>query len=603
MKTPITMRLALRDMRAHWKRSVVAVLLFALPIIAVVTFGSIEKSSVSYDRGIPTDALSFVYTTDEECKAPSEHSFPHTFCLDEEHHQLASLTPIEHAREVLGDQVRLVGTTRQSAQVMASQSAFHPDRRPATPADSESDSSVVPPGAMETDLITVPEEVPSTPPRGSVILGSALAIPLHKAAGDTVTITVNNMPATFTIERLASGTATYIGRDAAKAAGWSIPQDYDQLFADPSANARFLNSQAEHQGVAISSPSSTWGALGVDEQELRQSGWSTANITDSSQGPVNSAVGSFSHATAHNLLSLIPIVLGYLTIFLFIVALTLPVFASAARRQLRTMGLLSVIGAAPHHVRRILLWMGAFTGVFGGALGVALAYPVSRIIVPLTTTHSYSSTVGGTAPDGLAVNTFHFAWEIAVVGWLIAMVVGLAAALWPAVETSRTSPVIALGGGAPQRMPRFRRRMLVGPVFLAVAAVLFIILIFFPEVHQGISRRIDGTDAYSGLTLLTVIIPLACLGFLFSGSLLTWLIGTLAYRLPVATRLAARDAHRAGRRTAPAIGAVAVTTLFATMFLMTVVQSQALDQQSDSAWSSGETYEATGPTPQIPNPK
>lgn len=234
-------------------------------------------------------------------------------------------------------------------------------------------------------------------------------------------------------------------------------------------------------------------------------------------------------------------------IFLEVVLLAGPAFAVGARRQSRELALLVTTGATPRDVRRIVLAqalvLGVGSAVLGAVLGV-LAIALGRpLIEPFV-----GSELGAVRVPVLVL------FALVAVG----AVAALAAAFVPARQAGRRDTVTALAGRRGEVHPR-RGWPVVGLV-LVIAGIL---LTFVVTV---------GSFAEMSVAIGTIVLVLGAI--VLTPSLLA-LVGRIGGRLPLAGRLATRDAARHRSRTTPAVAAI--------MGAVTGVTALAIGSASDFA--------------------
>lgn len=233
-------------------------------------------------------------------------------------------------------------------------------------------------------------------------------------------------------------------------------------------------------------------------------------------------------------------------IVLEVILLAGPAFAVGARRQSRQLALLVTTGATPRDVRRIVLaqalLLGLGTAAFGALLGLAgvvLGRPVLEQLV--------GAEVGPVRVPALEL------LALIAVGTFAAV----AAAFVPARQAARQDPVATLAGRRGEARPR-RGWPIVGLVLVGIGLAL----IFVVDFGTAELPVVFGTIA---LVLGAILLTPALLG----------LIGRLGSRLPLAGRLATRDAARQRSRTTPAVAAI--------MGAVTGVTALAIGSASDFA--------------------
>jgi putative ABC transport system permease protein len=204
-------------------------------------------------------------------------------------------------------------------------------------------------------------------------------------------------------------------------------------------------------------------------------------------------------------------------------------FVMGFRRQLRMLGLVGAQGAAPRHVRAIVLFGGVSLGFVGSCAGVVLGIAGSFAF------HPYLSRVAGRLVGPVALPILPLIGSIAL-GTAAATI----AALGPARSAARLSTLDALAGRT--QPPRKPGRIAGGGL---VALAVGIPLTAWSTIGHV-------TVALAAGLLLTVG------GFLVAIPLLVTWVGRLSGHLPTIPRLAARDLARNGRRTGAALAAATI---------------------------------------------
>lgn len=242
-----------------------------------------------------------------------------------------------------------------------------------------------------------------------------------------------------------------------------------------------------------------------------------AEVTDLGGGPDPAVVATLSLVVAMVLLE--------------VALLAGPAFAVGARRQARTLALLSSSGGTPRQVRRVVLAGAVVLGAAAAGVGAVAGTLLGVAVLPLV--QRLSATWFGPVD----------------VPWLLVLGVAglgvlsaLMAALVPAVLASRQDVVAVLAGRRGE--PRASRR---SPV---VGAALLVV---------GVAAAVVGALGSGREVLVAVAGVSAVVGMVLLVPLVLDLLGRVAGRLPLALRYAVRDAARQRSRTAPAVAAVAAT--------------------------------------------
>ena len=206
--------------------------------------------------------------------------------------------------------------------------------------------------------------------------------------------------------------------------------------------------------------------------------------------------------------------------------------AVGTRRQLRELGLVGAIGGERRHVLAVVVLGGATLGIVGSALGAALGIGAAFLA------HPFMDELVGHPVGPVELN------PLAVIG---VMAMGIAAAtlaaLVPARAVAKISTLDALAGRTPAPRPPGR------------IAGLGLLVVLGGGVLTVIGTQMP--DAIFSVVIAGGFIAMLS-GFLLSIPLLVTSLGRIAPRLPVAARLATRDAARHGRRTGPAVAAAVI---------------------------------------------
>ncbi|QNE76293.1 FtsX-like permease family protein [Streptomyces finlayi] len=234
-----------------------------------------------------------------------------------------------------------------------------------------------------------------------------------------------------------------------------------------------------------------------------------------------------------------------------IVLLAGPAFAVGARRSRRQLGLLGTCGGDRSHIRAVVLAGGAVLGGVGAVLGVVAGLALTVLFRPLIEGWTGNRFGELSVPPGELL-------AIAALG----LVTGVLAALAPAVVAGRQSVLESLTG---RRGTRRSSRVLPSLGAAAIACGVAI------AVHGGVN---GDTPMVAGGSVLAELGVLACI------PVLVGLLGRLGRRLPLAPRMALRDASRNRGRTAPAVAAV-MAAVAGTVAIATYTSSTMAEQEYD----------------------
>ncbi|MBC7375122.1 MAG: FtsX-like permease family protein [Frankiales bacterium] len=233
-----------------------------------------------------------------------------------------------------------------------------------------------------------------------------------------------------------------------------------------------------------------------------------------------------------------------------VVLLAGPAFAVGAKRSRRQLALLAATGAGRKDIRRTVLGGGLVLGAVGGVIGLVGGLGLARAALPVIA--RFNDDVPG--PFEIVP------WQLAGIA-LVGVGTALLAALLPARAAARQDVVAALTGRAGAVVASRRLVPLLGLVALALGALLT------PE----------GAGSCSGLLNLAGSV-IAELGLVAMTPTLVGAAGRLGPLLPVAGRLALRDASRNRSRTAPAVSAI-LAAVAGTVAVGTFLVSQDRMQQ------------------------
>jgi len=164
-------------------------------------------------------------------------------------------------------------------------------------------------------------------------------------------------------------------------------------------------------------------------------------------------------------------------------------FAVGARRQLRTLGILASNGASPAALRAVVLWQGAWSGLLGSAAGLALGALGLAVLWPHHDRFlSYEPRWFTVRPADLV--------PIALLG----VVTALAASSQPARSASRLSVLTALAGRRPLAPVR-RRVVLLGILAMATGTALLAVATVGGEGRNDLGSP-DNTNLWASVAVL-----------------------------------------------------------------------------------------------------
>ena len=215
-----------------------------------------------------------------------------------------------------------------------------------------------------------------------------------------------------------------------------------------------------------------------------------------------------------------------------VVLLAGPAFAVGARRQSRNLALIAASGGTPRQARRVVLASGIVLGGLAAGLGVLLGVGAAAAALPIL--QRFSDSVFG---------PFDVPWPHLAGIALFGLASAFLAAVVPAWIASRQDVVAVLAGRRGDRPPSLRSPLL-GLVLLGV----------------GIAGAVAGARASTnGEFYIAASAVFAVLGMVLLVPVVVVVVARLSRRLPLSMRYAVRDAARHRTRTVPAVAAVAAT--------------------------------------------
>jgi putative ABC transport system permease protein len=233
-------------------------------------------------------------------------------------------------------------------------------------------------------------------------------------------------------------------------------------------------------------------------------------------------------------------------------------FAVGARRQVRTLGLVAANGGDAKHVRTIVLAQGVVLGALGGIAGAILGTAVAVGLRPLWENL-----------DDAHITSYVFKpLEMLIIAG-VGVLAGLAAAAFPAIGAARMRPVDALSGRFRVSSLTRTATPLAGLVVLGAGAACGLVANAMMrtrfkdyEAQLKLAKQtgnvVEQPTALSAAALALTGAFLLVAAIILLAPTVIALVSKLSTRLPVATRLAVRDASRHRHRTAPTTSAIAV---------------------------------------------
>jgi putative ABC transport system permease protein len=202
-------------------------------------------------------------------------------------------------------------------------------------------------------------------------------------------------------------------------------------------------------------------------------------------------------------------------------------FAVGARRQRRDLAVVSAAGGDAADVATVVLASGVILGVAGAVVGVLVGTGVARLALGVTSRYVAAT------PGPFEIRPVELLGVLA-----IGLLTGVVASVIPARAAAKDDVVAALTG---------RRGTVSSSARVPLVGVGMIVL---GTLIAGAAAR----DYHFRLILIGTVI--SELGFVLCSPTVVALVGRLARHLPLAPRLALRDASRHRGRSGPAVAAV-----------------------------------------------
>src|SRR6202167_224950 len=222
-------------------------------------------------------------------------------------------------------------------------------------------------------------------------------------------------------------------------------------------------------------------------------------------------------------------------------------FTVLARRRLRSIGMLAAQGAKRSDIRLVVRANGVATGAVGAVGGVALG---------LVACLAYRPHV---QPSGHhVIGVFQLPWTVIWVSMVLAVLAAYAAAARPARAIARVPVVAALSGHPPVPKPARHLAVPFGLGFLALAFFLLGI------AGSGVGTSASGNSTAQLREVVLGLIALVVAVVLLSPACLA-VLARLGRWSPVMVRLALRDLARYRARSGPALAAISLSVLIASI--------------------------------------
>lgn len=218
-----------------------------------------------------------------------------------------------------------------------------------------------------------------------------------------------------------------------------------------------------------------------------------------------------------------------------VVLLAGPAFAVTARRQQRSLALMAATGGTPRQSRRVIVAMAVVLGSVAAVLGVVLGIGAAKVAEPFVQARA------DTWFGPFDVPCLHL---VGIAGF--GMLSALMAAVVPAYLASRQDVVAVLAGRRGDKAPSLKSPLL-GLVLLGVGIAGSVV---GARGHQlfGTGEFLIAVSAIPAVLGMILLVPVVLAG-----------VARMSRRLPLVIRYAVRDANRHRTRTVPAVAAVAAT--------------------------------------------
>lgn len=244
-------------------------------------------------------------------------------------------------------------------------------------------------------------------------------------------------------------------------------------------------------------------------------------------------------------------VIGGVMLFLLTTLLVGPAFAVSASRQRRTLALAATNGAEVRQLRRTVLAQAVLLGAVSAVGGVVLGMLTVRVgLWWWVRTHPSSN---------LASASLDVPWKAFAILLPCAVLSAVVAALVPSMRLGRLD-VIGVMRGQSVSPPLNRWLPLVGAVLAAVGSLVII----------GGARQPSSGEMVVAMGATALV-----LGALMVVPALLVLAGAAASRLPVAPRMATRDAARHRTRSSPTVAAILAGVAALTTFSIALASDTA----------------------------
>ncbi|AZA11007.1 FtsX-like permease family protein [Corynebacterium gerontici] len=502
------LRPTLRDIRRHWWRSILAVLLVALPV-GLYSYGVSDNAT----RTQAAQSLELRNKASYFGK-PCEQNI-YGWAADCQGAQSQGAGPEDEMQAALPD-------------------GFRADLAASITVRLENPGEHSTPPVSTSLQLRDPETLSfgdATPGEGEIVIGLSDAERLGIGVGDQVTVTVTDEDSGFDDRRENLTVSGVIGASSSV------------------ARPGTLLSEQEIQSL----PDSYWVLSGTramrwqDVKDLNAQGYvvESQDVADNPP-PREELYPQFSDADANNglyetdefflLISASVLAIAGLLILLCIA----PVFSISAAQRGEAFALMRSQGATRRHIRIAVLGYGLVAGIIGATGGLVVGASVCAIVWK----------------SRLPEAAIALPWKELLFGFVLAIVGALLASYLPAWLASHNNISQAASGGRVDRMRRWSSWMAIGPVFTAMillGAGLLTSGVFFPPERFAFF-------AAGPLAVLALLVSIVL-------SVPAMILACSALRRPLMVRLSATLMRRQMLRSASALAAVAGVTLVASLLV------------------------------------
>jgi putative ABC transport system permease protein len=225
-------------------------------------------------------------------------------------------------------------------------------------------------------------------------------------------------------------------------------------------------------------------------------------------------------------------------------------FTVLAQRRLRSIGMLAAQGATQAGIRLVVRANGVATGAVGAVAGFALGLTAWLVYRPHVQTSAHH-----------VIGVFQLPWTVIWISMILAVLASYAAAARPARAIARIPVVAALSGRPPAPRPARHLAVPFGLGFLVLAFFLFGL------VGAGVGTTGSGVSTAQLQEVVSGFIALVIALVLLSPAILA-VLARLGRWAPVMVRLALRDLARYRARSGPALAAISLSVLIASIVLV-----------------------------------